>query len=49
MINIKEMLSEEDIKKIDDYRRYYADMVKTCDNEQMADIETILQPWAEAK
>ena len=43
------MLSEEDIKKIDDYRRYYADMVKTCDNEQMVDIETILQPWADAK
>ena len=49
MINIKEMLSEKDIKKIDDYRRYYADMARTCGNEQMADIETILQPWAKAK
>lgn len=49
MINIKEMLSEEDVKKIDDYRKYYADMAITCGREQMADIETILQPWVDAK
>lgn len=48
-MDIKEILSEEDIKKIDDYRRYYADAARTCSREQMTDIETILEPWLCAK
>ncbi len=49
MIDIRKMLSEEDIQKIDTYRRYYVDGVRTCDREAIIDIDTILQPWAEAK
>lgn len=49
MADIRKMLSEEDIQKIDEYRKYYVDGVRTCGRESMVNIDTILQPWADAK